>query len=161
MRLNIFVNISHKLVLMSSLEMRQMRAATASLHLRYVILWYFFINTDSGVDVLLKTDSLSHNISKGPSSGTLNMCSLYCNTITNLTVILRAVNSENKPDVLNKLCFLLIHITGAQLQNIILRVCYHLVTLSDAWSTSSKQCVYIGLPFGCVISSGITFFASW
>ena len=135
-----------------------MRAATVSLHLWYVMLWYFWRKTDSGMDVFLKTASLSQNISIGPSSVTQNMRRLYRNALTISTVSLSTVNSDPKFVVSIKLYFLLRHITGARLQKINMPVCDRLVTFSYAWSASSKNCVDVGLPLGCGISSGISSF---
>ena len=160
MRLKIFLNRSANFVSVSSFAMRQMRAAIASLHLWYTILWCFFCNTDSGVDVFLNTALLSQNISVGLLSSTPNMRSLYYNAITNWDASSNTLNSDPKVDVSAELCFLLSHITVTWLQNINMPVCYQLVTLSDAWSTSSKQCVDIVFPLGCGISSRIASFAS-
>ena len=151
MRTKIFVNKSAKLVSVSSLVMRQMRAATASLHLWYGMLWCLLRNTESGVGVFFNPSSLSYNMPVGPSSGTPNMRRFYHNTITNLTAILIAVNLDPEVNVSTEFCFLLSHITGAWLQNINMPVCDHLINFSD---------VDIGLPLGCGISSGIASFTS-
>ena len=82
----------------------------------------FLRNTDYGLDVFLNTASLSQNMPLGPLSGTPNMRSFYCSTITNLTANLSGVNSDLKVGVLTELCFLLSHITGAWLQNINMHV---------------------------------------
>ena len=84
------------------------------------------------MDVFLRTDLLSQNMSVGPSRGTPNMRSLYHNAITNSTASLSAVNSDPKVDVWTELCFLLSHTTGDRLSNINIPVCDCLVTLSDA-----------------------------
>ena len=126
------MNRSAKFVSLFYFAMRQIRAATTSLHLRYAMLRCFLRNTDSFVDVFLNIDPLSQNISVGPLSGTPNMRSLYHNVITNSTVSLRAVNSDPKVNVSTEFCFSLSYITGDQLQNINIPVCDYLVTLYDA-----------------------------
>ena len=80
----------------------------------------------------LKIFSLSQNVSVCPYSGTPNVCSLYHNAITNLTVSLSAVKSDPKVNVLTEFCFLLSHITGALLQNINMHVFDYLVNVSEA-----------------------------
>ena len=137
----IFVNRYAKLVLVSSLEIRKMKATTASLHSWYAMLWCFLRNTDSGVDVFLFTASLPHNMSVGSSSDNPNMRRLYCNAITNSTASLSAVNLDPKVDVSTKFYFLTIHITGSWWQNINMPVCDCLVNLSEAWYAYSNQCV--------------------
>ena len=68
-----FVNISAKLVSVSSLAMRNIPAATASRHIWEAILWCFLYTTDSSNEEFLYTALLSHNMSLGPAIGTLNI----------------------------------------------------------------------------------------
>ena len=149
------VEISVRLISVSSLDMRQIPDAIASRHLWYATLWCFLRSTDSRVDDFLYTALLSQNISVGPLIGTPNIINLYMSAITSSNMFFNDVKSEPKVDDSTEFCLLLNQSIGAQLQNISIPVCERLVTLSVVLLASTKQCVVMILPLGFGISSVI------
>ena len=100
----------------------------------------FFFNVESGCDAFLKTASLSQKTFVGPSKGTPNILNLYRNDSICSTAVFIAMNSLPKVLVSTVFSLLLYQMIGTRFRNINIPVCDLRVTLSPAWSESTKVC---------------------